>query len=68
MTAENMARLHQAVDECLIACESDPTAARMIVAEFCHNLEESGWPAGEIDYVRSMVTREIDDRERGYYQ
>jgi hypothetical protein len=58
-----VARINQAVDECLDRCLKSSTPGHLTLDGYCHDLQEDpNWSSVEIDQVRSIVLRLLSTR------
>lgn len=63
---DQIARLNQAVDECLGRCSQASTPPNLTVEGYCRELQqERGWDNAEVQQVREIVTRALVRRAIG---
>ena len=60
---DQIARMNQAVDECLGRCSQASTPPALTIEGYCRELhEERGWDNAEVHQVREIATRTLVQR------
>jgi hypothetical protein len=62
MPDDVVARMNQAVDECLERCSNASTPPALTIEGYCRDLKDNGWDDADVELVRRVATRALVDR------